>query len=382
MLCSCAQGPESGRLRSDVPESAGMSSQELAAIAPLLQEAIDNQIFPGASVAVIRNGIIVYQEAFGFHDYDRSEPVRTSDIFDLASISKVLGTTLGIMKLVDSRTISLDDHVSMYFPEFASSPKDSIQIRHLLTHTSGLPAFRVYVDSLKSRPEIIQAILNEPLINPPGAEYLYSDLGMITAGLIIEKVTGKRQDDWLQETFYGPLAMIHTTYNPAQQGPDILRRIPPAEIDTVYRHQRIQGTVHDERAYYMDGVAGHAGLFSTTADLAIFDQLLLNGGHYAGKTYLSEEVIATFIRRQPPHNRRALGFDMKLLEGFTTAGQLASEATYGHLGFTGTSLWIDPERQVAIILLTNRTWPFRGETSGIARVRATLSDIVLSSISE
>lgn len=367
-------------LRSDSPEVAGMSSDTLSAIDQLMQQAIREQVFPGSSVAVVRNGVLVYQKAFGFHDYEQRVRVRTTDVYDLASISKVLGTTLGMMKLVDQGRLSLDDYVYQYMPEFADGGKNLIRIRHLLTHTSGLPAFRTYVDEHQTRPAIIRAILNEPLLHTPGETYVYSDLGMITAALIAEKITGKRQDVWMQETFYTPLGMNSTTYVPSRRGADFVQRIPPTEIDTVYRMGTVQGAVHDERAFYMDGVAGHAGLFSTSGDLAIFAQFLLNGGTYGDELLLTAQVIHDFTQRQPPQNRRALGFDIKALEGFTTAGRLASAATFGHLGFTGTSLWIDPERQVAVILLTNRTWPYRTQTGEIARVRASLSDIVLSSI--
>lgn len=366
--------------RNDIPEVAGMDSNVLESIDYVMNEAIRNNIFPGGVVGILKDGIVTYEKSFGYHDYTKKTRTGVGDYFDLASISKVMGTTLGLMKLVDEGRIKLDDKVSVYFKEFNTESKKDITIYQLMTHVSGLPAFRVYIDKIKTRDKLIDAILNEPLINEPGEVYVYSDLGLIITALIIEKVTRQSLDVYLDRNFYTPMGMNATTYNPKTRGRWYTDRILPTENDTIYRHKLIQGEVHDERAYYLDGVAGHAGLFSNVADLAKFSHLIMNGGTYGGKRYIKESTIQQFTERQGPHNLRGIGFDMKSLEGFSSAGSLASIHTFGHTGFTGTSFWIDPDMHTTVIILTNRTYPFRGSAAGIAGIRATIADIVHKSI--
>jgi beta-N-acetylhexosaminidase len=367
-------------LRNDIPEVAGMNSEVLDSIDAIMNEAIRNEIFPGGVVSIIKDGIIAYEKAFGYHDYTKRTMTRVGDFFDLASISKVMGTTFGLMKLVDEGKVNLEDKVSTYFKEFNTLSKKDITIYQLMTHISGLPAFRVYVDKIKTRDELIDAILNEPLINEPGEVYIYSDLGPIITALIIEKVTNQSLDVYMNRNFYTPMGMSATTFNPTTRGRWYTERVLPTENDTIYRHKLIQGEVHDERAYYLDGVAGHAGLFSNVADLAKFSHLLMNGGTYGGKRYIKESTIKQFTERQEPHNLRGIGFDLKSLVGFSSAGSRATTNTYGHTGFTGTSFWIDPERNIAVIILTNRTYPYRGSASGIAGIRASIADVVFNSI--
>lgn len=369
-------------LRVDHPAVTTMNIDSLRVIEDIMQEAIKNKTFPGGVVTVIKDDIIVYQNAHGYHDYNKMNPVQTTDVFDLASISKILGTTLGVMKLIDDGKLSLDDRISSFFSEFDTPEKKDITIYQMLTHVSGLPAFRVYVDEIKDKKSLVQAILNEPLINKPGQEYVYSDLGIIITGLVIEKISGQSLDVFMDRNFYAPMGMNMTTYNPMKRGNWYTSRILPTEIDTIYRHKLIQGEVHDERAYYLEGVAGHAGLFSNAPDIAKFSSMLLNKGLYGGKRFLNEHTIESFIKRQQPLNRRGIGFDMKSIEGFSSAGTKTSINSYGHTGFTGTSLWIDPDRATAIIILTNRTFPYRGTSLGVSQVRSNIADIVIGSISK
>ena len=370
------------RLRADFPETAGMYTERLREIDSVITQAIDNKIFPGATVAVVRDGILVKLDSYGHHDYEQNRVVRVDDVFDLASITKVMATTLAAIRLIDHGKLTLDTPVSNFFPEYQHEVKNQILIRHLLEHTSGLPAFRVYVDELKTRSDLIKAIINEPLINQPGEVYVYSDLGMITLALIIEEISGKNLDQFAKDEIYTPLGLQSTTFNPSALGLRFLERVLPTENDTIYRKKRIQGVVHDERAYYLDGIAGHAGLFSTATDMAVLVQMLINYGWYNGTQILNEESIRLFTERQPPLNRRGLGFDLKTLQGFSSAGQFSGPNTYGHLGFTGTSFWIDPDTRTGVVLLTNRTYPHRGQTTGIAGVRAAVSDIVFNSYIE
>lgn len=368
-------------IRFDEPETVGISSDGLRKIDTIMNDAVFDSTFPGGVVAVVKDGVIAYRKAFGYHTYDKLKKVSETDIYDLASLTKVVTTTTSIMKLMDEGKVKSNDRISKYFPEFRDGEKQKITIRNLLLHNSGLPPFRVYIDSLQSEAEIIQAIKNEPLINDPGEEYVYSDLGFILLGEIVEQVTGTPLDVYARKTFYYPLGMSSTHFNPKAKGDWISNKIPPTEIDTVYRQMKIHAEAHDERAWYMNGVAGHAGLFSSASDLAIYAQMLMSEGWYAGKQYLKPETIQTFTKRQSSQSDRGYGFDHKS-EGFSSAGTLTSLSTFGHTGFTGTSLWIDPEKDVAIIMLTNRTFPYRSYGSKISRIRAAVADAVISSITE
>lgn len=367
-------------LRNDAPETVGLSSDSLNRIDDIMNAAIRDSIFPGATVTVLKDGVIAFGRGYGYHDFGKTRRTRSSDIFDMASVSKVMGTTLAAMKLVDEGRLKLDDPISKYIPEYATGEKARITVSHFLSHTSGLPPFRVYVDSLKTREAILAAIRNEALVNRPGERYVYSDLGMILLGSIIEKITGMSQDAYLARTFYTPMGMASTLYAPTKANTRLLPRILPTEHDTIYRKMWIHGAVHDERAYYMDGVAGHAGLFSNGRDAAVFASLMLEKGVYAGIRYLRAETVERFTEVTSAPGHRGLGFDLKSPSGFSSAGTLAGARTYGHTGFTGTSLWIDPDRNLAIIVLTNRTYPYRGTAAGIGRVRAAVADQVFRSL--
>lgn len=366
----------------DAPEAAGLSPEKLQGVDNIVENAVDNETFPGGVLAVVKDDILAYCNAFGYHTYDKKTQVAPNDVYDLASLTKVVATTTSIMKLVDEGKVKLDDPVSKYFPEFREGNKSSIEVRHLLLHTSGLPAFRVYVDKLQTRNKILQAVKNEPLVNEPGTEYEYSDLGFILLGEIVGKVSGMPLNEYTRKTFYEPLGMESTWFNPKEVGTWLSSRIPPTEIDENYRNKTVQAEAHDERAWYMDGVAGHAGLFSNVQDLSVFAQVLLNKGSYAGKQYIRPETIETFTSKQSTLHDRGFGFDRKSPTGFSTAGLLSSNKTFGHLGFTGTSLWVDPEKNIAIILLTNRTYPKRTYGKNISKIRAEVADAVISSINE
>ncbi|REL38170.1 hypothetical protein DYD21_06055 [Rhodohalobacter sp. SW132] len=366
-------------LRFDIPESVALRTEKLIEVDLIMQQAIDDSVFPGGAVGVMKDGALVWSEGYGYHDYSKTQPVRDSDVYDLASLTKVMSTTTAIMKLVDDGRLSLDDRVADYISEFDRDDKRDITIEQMLLHTSGLPAFRTYVDRLKTRGEILDAIRNEPLEAAPGEQYTYSDLGFILLAEIVEQITGDRIDRFVRNQFFRSMNMFSTRYNPASSGRWMTRRIPPTEIDDVYNRGTVHGVVHDERAYFMDGVAGHAGLFSNLRDIAIFSQMILNGGEYAGRRYLSGEIIETFTSNQSPLNQRAYGYDMKS-DGFSSAGSLTGANTFGHTGFTGTSLWIDPDENMAIIILTNRTYPNRDLGGGIGRLRADVADAIMKSL--
>ncbi|WP_103664423.1 glycoside hydrolase family 3 N-terminal domain-containing protein [Gracilimonas amylolytica] len=367
-------------LRFGSPEEVGLDHNKLFEIDKIVNEAVRDSVFPGAVVAVVKDGVLAYNEAYGYQTYDKTNAIMNTDVYDLASITKVMATTASTMKLVDEGKLSLDDKVSKFIPEFKTPEKGSITIRDILLHQTGLPPFRVYVDSLKTRSEIIEAIKNEPLTYETGTQYVYSDLGMILLGEIIHEVSGQPLDRYSRSEFYFPMNMYSTFFNPDKNSRWLTRRIPPTEIDTVYDRGLVKAKVHDERAFYLDGVAGHAGLFSSAIDVAKFSTMLLNDGTYAGQQYLKPETVRQFTSKQSELSGRGLGFDRKSPSGFTTAGSSASEDTFGHLGFTGTSFWIDREKNMAVILLTNRTYPNRSYGSTISRIRARVADAAYSAI--
>lgn len=365
-------------LRYGKAEETGLASKKLYEIDDILREAIRDSVFPGAVAAVVKDGVMIYKESFGYHDYQKLKAVKDTDVYDLASITKIVSTTTATMKLVDEEKLSLDDKVSKFIEEFDTEEKKDITISDLLLHQSGLPAFRVYVDELKDRNSIINAIRNEALINEPGEKYVYSDLGMILLAEIVSMITERGIDGYMRREFYYPMGMYGAYFNPRKVSRWYVNRIPPTEIDTVYRDKLIQAEVNDERAYYLDGVAGHAGLFATADDLAKFGTMLLNEGTYGGREYLSPEIIRQFTTQQSTLSGRGYGFDRKSPSGFTTAGQLASEDTFGHLGFTGTSFWVDREKNMVVILLTNRTYPYRSYGKRISRIRSAVADAAFS----
>lgn len=366
-------------VRFDRPESEGLIIDSLMNIDTIMHTAINDSVFPGGVVGIMKNGSLIWQESYGYHDYDKTRQVRNNDIFDLASITKIMSTTTAIMLMVDSNLITLDDPVAKYIEEFDTDDKREITIRHFLLHTSGLPAYKIYVDLIRTRTELLHAVRNEPLENKPGEKYVYSDLGFILLGEIVEIVTGKRIDQFIRDELFHPMGMHSTWFNPESAPRNIIGRIPPTEIDTVYDRGIVHARVHDERAYYMDGIAGHAGLFSSVQDIAKYAYMILNNGYYGGHQYLTPDVIRYFTGLRSPINHRGLGFDRKN-EGISTAGQFTGDQTFGHLGFTGTSLWMDPDQDIAIILLTNRTYPNRSYGRQISQIRAQISDAVINSI--
>ena len=358
------------------PTSVGMSGNRLGAIERVVERGIKAGGYPGASVVVGRKGAAVFEKGFGKLSWSSSstgvDAQRT--IYDIASLSKVVGTTTAVMILYDEKKIELDAPVINYIPTFGGGDKDRVTIRQLLMHTSGLPAGKDIWRVARTPLEARAAVLSASLEGRPGAQYIYSDLGADVLGLLVEVVSGEPLDKFLQNRVFGPLGMDETFYRPA----DSLRyRIAPTEV-TPPRGYPLQGEVHDENAYALGGVAGHAGLFSTAADLSVFAQMMLNGGEYNGVQIISKPTVELFTSRAFGH--RALGWDTA--DGDYGSGRYLGPRAYGHTGFTGTSLWIDPEREMFVILLTNRVHAARAlrPAKVISDVRADLSDAAVLSI--
>jgi CubicO group peptidase (beta-lactamase class C family) len=324
----------------------------------------------------VKDGELVWNKAYGKYSYDAaSREINGNALFDLASVTKVIATTSAIMKLYERGLLGLDDPVSNYLPAFKEGVKAKITIRHLLLHRGGFPPFRKFWEFCPSGAAMIDSVFATPLVAAPGDTTIYSDLGFITLGKIVEKVAGKTLAAFVQEEFFEPLGMRNTMYLP---GPDVRGRAVATEYDSVWRKRLVQGTVHDENAEFMGGISGHAGLFSTAEDLAVFVQMLLNGGTYGGKRYLRESTIATFVGTRQEGQERWLGWDMKSPKG-SSAGLLFSTSSYGHTGFTGTSVWIDPERHLGVIFLTNRVHPTRANTR-LFKIRPVLHDMIAGSL--
>ena len=363
-------------LRVGFPDEAGMNASQLDSVRLLMQTAVRDSVFPGAILLVARNGLIVMDEAFGkmgYNDFNHSMP--RNAIFDMASVTKCVATTTACMLLYERGLLDLNAPVQKYLPEFVGAGKEKITIRHLLTHSSGLMAYRRYFLEFHVPGEIVKTILNEPLENPVGAKTVYSDLGIILMGKIIEKLSGQPLDIFCREQIFTPLKMRETFYNPP---PQFLARIPPTEFDS-WRGRMVHGQVHDENAFALGGVSGHAGLFSTARDLATFLFMLLNNGVYDGGRLLKPETIALFTSRQNvvAGSSRGLGWD--IADGKNSAGSMMSARAFGHTGFTGTSLWTDPEKNMFVILLSNRVHPTRNNQK-LLPFRAKLHNAVMKAV--
>ena len=360
------------------PAAVGMSAKRLTAIDRVIGRGIRAGGFPGASVIVGRRGAAVFSKGYGrlgwAKDAARVDP--DGSIYDLASLTKVVGTTTAIMILYDEGRIALDARVVEYLPAFTGGWKDSITIRQLLTHRSGLPASRDLWKLATNPQEARLGVIDAVLQCRPGVCFDYSDLGMVLLGMVVENVSGAGLDRFLADRVFGPLGMTSTFFRPA----DSLRsRIAPTDV-TPPRGYPLRGEVADENAYALGGVAGHAGIFSTASDISVFAQMLLNGGEYNGVRIIADSTIAVFTRRAA--GTRALGWDTA--DGDGGSGSYLSGSSYGHTGYTGTSLWIDPDRELFVVLLTNRVHAARARRPAkvISDVRADVSDLAALSVTD
>jgi CubicO group peptidase (beta-lactamase class C family) len=344
-----------------------LNAHPFAAVDSVIQQAIADEEFPGAVVIFGTDSEDLYHQAYGTYTYDpASEPVHTGNMFGLASVTKVMSTTSCIMKLVETGRIALTDPVKKYVPEFASNGKDSVTIKNLLLHNSGMPAY-YSPKADETAAEIMATLYEMKLKNTVGTTYVYSCLNFVMLMKVVERVTGQNINDYLQEILCQPLGLQHTMYLP----PDSLM----AECLPTLPER--QGRVHDPLAYGLGGLSGNAGLFSTAADLAIIAKMYLNAGEYQGTRVFKPETITQFTRHGYNVEDRSLGWGLKSAEGYSSAGHHFSDASFGHTGYTGTSIWIDPENKLFLILLTNRTYPnSAGEMGSCYKVRPAVADAV------
>lgn len=342
--------------------AAGMDSNCFKQIDSIAIRGIENEAYPGCRILVAKGGKVVYDRAYGRMTYDvDAAPVELNSIYDLASLTKVTATTIAVMKLVDAGKIRLDDPLSRYLPYLKKTNKKHITIRQALSHIARLQAFDNYWKDAQIVENPYQYVLDRIADSKltDKRTYLYSDFGFILLADMVKQVSGQTLDVFMQEHFYGPMGMEHTSFNPLQHG-FAIDSIAPTELDKAYRHRLVHGTVHDQNADVMGGVSGHAGLFSTAEDIYKLCSMLLKDGMYGGQQYLSKAVIDTFNCRYYTKfgNRRALGFDKPFISSKST--HIAPEATqssFGHTGFTGTMLWVDPEYDLVYIFLSNRVYP-------------------------
>lgn len=376
------------RLKYTIPEELGIDRNDLTPIDSMVRDAMQKKVFPGCQVWAAKDGKVFFKKSYGFHTYSNEINVKDDDVYDLASLTKVAASTLVVMRMVDEHKIDLDKQLQTYLPYLKGSDKGEIIIREMMAHQARLtPWIPFYLITLKERkPDsnfyrqtisedfpvrvaegmymrknypytLFDSIRTSPLLKTNS--YKYSDLGFYLIPEIIKNLVNKPFDDYLSMTFYKPLGLSTTGFLPRKR--ISLDRIPPTELDTVFRMQLVQGDVHDQGAAMLGGVSGHAGLFSDANDLGIIAQMLLDGGTYGSVKYLDSATIKEFTSWQFPlnDNRRGIGFD-KPLQEYSAEGpccKSASPSSFGHTGFTGTYIWVDPENGLTYIFLSNRVYP-------------------------
>jgi beta-N-acetylhexosaminidase len=375
------------RLGFTAPENVNMNSEILSKIDGIMQNAIDQKMTPGGQILVARKGKVIYQKAFGYHTYKKEMPVKNSDIYDVASLTKIVSTLPNVMQLYDKNQVSMETKLGEMIPNFKGTDKENINFKDLLSHYARLQAWipfykktldasnkpdQKYYQKFYSKdfayqvaenlyirsdyPDTIMKLIGDSKLLPK-KEYKYSDFTFIILKNYLENATGKKLEDLSSTNFYDKLGMNNTSYNPLQKFD--MNMIPPTEEDNYYRYQTIQGYVHDMEAAMEGGVGGHAGIFSNSMDLAKIMQLFIQKGNYANETYFSSKTFEAFNTCYycPDGNRRGIGFDKPQLGTSGPTCGCASMTSFGHTGFTGTMAWADPEEEIVYIFLSNRTYP-------------------------
>lgn len=394
------------RLSYTVPEELGIKSSDLEIpIDNILLPAIAQHVTPGAVVMIVKDGKVIFDKAYGSHTYDRTRATRIDDIFDLASVTKIAATTMATMRLYEQERINLDSSMAYYLPLSRGTNKAGIQVKDLMLHQAGLIPFIPFQNYIKAgehssdssiffplkvadnyyiRPNFYQDVMLPKMISSvvrPKGKYVYSDLSMYFMKEIIEGQTAEHMDQYVSAQFYLPLGMRYAGFNPRKRFDRI--NIVPTENDNYFRHTLVDGYVHDQGAALAGGVAGHAGLFASANDLAILFQMMLNGGIYGGKEYFKSSTIQMFTAKQSDISRRGLGFDRWDPDPANRyPSELASPQTYGHTGFTGTCVWVDPQSKLIYIFLSNRVYDQSANKLSSLRIRAKIMDAVYRAINK
>lgn len=387
------------RLAYSTPEALGISSERLGKIDEIINDAIRQRATPSAVVMVVKDGNVIFNKAYGSHTYEGYIPTKVDDIYDLASVTKVAATTLAAMKLYDQQKLDLNAGLGAYLTDTRGTNKNNIPVRDVLLHQAGFVnldffsylkpqdhsadssflysvklADHYYLRNNFYHDVMWQKMLNTPL--PTRGQYVYSDISMYVMKEIIEQQARLPLDQYVAQEFYSTLGMRRSGFNPIRHfNKD---RIVPTERDTYFRKTLLQGIVHDSGASMASGVAGHAGLFASANDLAILNQMLLNGGSYGGVEYLKPETIKLFTSSQSTISRRGLGFDRGNGTGYPSS--FAAEESFGHTGYTGTSVWVDPKEKLVYIFLSNRVYPSASNRLNSLRVRPRVQDAIYEAI--
>ena len=345
------------------------------AIDTAITRGIEGGVFPGAVVVVGTGERILHARGYGHFTWstEAAVPHPDSTLFDLASVTKVVATAPAAMVLVEEGTLDLERAVQHYLPEFRGEGKERITVRHLLEHRTGLRAFLPLNERASTAQEARELVLTEPLRYEPAGPVIYSDLNAMLLGWVVERAAGVPLDEFVAARVYQPVGMTETRFQPPRS---LWGRIAPVGL---WRGHVIAGQLHDQNAVRLGGVSGHAGLYSTGADMARYAQLLLNGGRTASGTYVvHSETVREFTRRRA--GNRAFGWEMRDTTSQENTGTLLSSAAYGHGGFTGTSIWIDPERDLFVIVLTNRVFAPRTRRSitRLKQIRAEVADAAVA----
>jgi len=358
------------------PLAVGFDPELTSRMDSIVRVGLEQGAAPGAALAVGRFGRLVHLKAYGAIDYAAGSPaVDPTTLFDLASLTKVVATTTAAMILEEEGKLDLSRTVQSYLPEFSAPDKAGITVRMLLTHRGGLEAFAPLWKEWRGRADYLTQINARPLANPPNTKVIYSDWDFVLMGMIIERITGTTLDAFTGARVFGPLGMSSTRFAPDTTDAALMRHVALTALDTL--RGQIHGTVHDPNAWALGGVAGHAGLFGSARDLAVFVQMLLNGGTYAGTRIVKPTTIARWTSVQDVASSRALGWDTP--SAVSSAGRFFSPRSFGHTGYTGTSIWVDPERGLFVVLLTNRV-NSRGEATRHVQLRRDVADAVQSAI--
>lgn len=402
------------RLGFSTPENVGMSSEKLKQIEKIANKAIDSKMTPGIQVLVARKGKVIYQKSFGYQTYDNKTRVKNTDLCDVASLTKIMATLPNVMQLYDHKKVTLETKLDEMLHEFKGSNKQHITFKELLSHYGSMqawiPFYKATVDSAKVPMEkyyrkvytegftkrvsdslflrddyqdsIMKQIINSPLLDKK--EYKYSDFTFIILKKYLEKVTGKSLDQLTYDNFYKTLGMNNTMYNPLQKFDKSV--IAPTEIDTYFRHDTLQGYVHDMEAAMENGVGGHAGIFSNALDVAKMMQMYLQKGNYGNIQYFSPQTFDTFNTCHfcAEGNRRGLGFDKPQLSGAGPTCGCVSMSSFGHTGFTGTIAWVDPETEIVYVFLSNRTYPDSNLSNKLSKenIREDIQKVIQEAIIE
>ncbi len=398
-------------LRTAVAEEVGLSSDTLKGIDDIGNELVSNGTAPGCQIMVVKDGAIVYHHTFGFWDYKRTRATDSSDLYDMASVTKIMATTTSLMTLYDQQKFDVEKTMGDYLPELKRTNKAKLSIKKVMSHQAGLtawvPFYKQTIDAKGNwlsgnynknndgeyniqvadamyaneawREKIWQQIYATPV--EPKPVYKYSDLGFYLFAKMIKQISGEPIDVYTQKHLYEPLGMAHTTFLPLQKFD--VSQIVPSENDTYWRHQVLQGHVHDMGAAMLGGVSGHAGLFSNAHDVATLFQMFLNGGEYGGRRYINESTLKLFTTRVQGSSRRSLGFDMKDLAStkVENVSLCASKNCFGHTGFVGQGVWADPDQKLLFIFLSNRTFPTMDNNKlNTLQYRAKIQDLIYKAI--